>query len=62
MKTYVDQDACIACGLCVSTCNTVFDFNGDGKAEAQVDPVPAELEEEVKQCAENCPTNAISAE
>ncbi len=34
MKAEVDQDGCIACGLCVSTCPEVFGFNEDGVAEA----------------------------
>ncbi|MCH5264975.1 MAG: ferredoxin [Lachnospiraceae bacterium] len=60
MKAFVDQDTCIACGLCVSACNTVYEFNDDGKAEAQVDEVPPELEEEAKNAADNCPVDAIS--
>ena len=34
MKAYVNQDECIACGLCVSTCPEVFSFNDEGVAEA----------------------------
>lgn len=60
MKAFVDQDTCISCGLCVSTCNEVFEFNGDGKAEAQVDVVPPELEEDARQAANGCPVDAIS--
>ncbi len=62
MKTYVDQDTCIACGMCVSTCSEVYEFNDDGKAEAMVDVVPAELEENVKQAASDCPVDAIETE
>lgn len=60
MKAFVDQDTCISCGMCVSTCNEVFEFNGDGKAEAQVDVVPPELEEDARQAANGCPVDAIS--
>ncbi len=60
MKAIVDQDTCIACGMCVSTCNAVYEFNDDGKAEAQTDEVPAELEDEARTAAENCPVDAIS--
>lgn len=60
MKTFVDQDTCISCGMCVNSCNEVYDFNDDGKAEAQVDEVPAELEEDARQAADNCPVDAIS--
>lgn len=59
MKTYVDQDTCIACGLCVSTVNDVYDFNDNGKAEAIVDCVPPEYEEDARQAANNCPVDAI---
>lgn len=60
MKAFVDQDTCISCGMCVSTCSEVFEFNGDGKAESQVDVVPPELEEDARQAANGCPVDAIS--
>lgn len=59
MKTYVDQDTCIACGLCVSAVNDVYDYNDDGKAEAIVDTVPPDREEDARQAANNCPVDAI---
>ncbi len=62
MKTYVDQDTCISCGLCVSTVNEVYDFNEEGKAEAIVDSVPPEQEEDARQAADNCPIDAIEIE
>ena len=62
MKTYVDQDTCIACGLCVSTCSDVYQFNEDGKAEAQVDVGPGEYEEDARTAAANCPASAIEIE
>lgn len=62
MKTYVDQDTCIACGLCVSSCSDVYQFNEEGKAEAQVDTVPEEMESDAREAAENCPTSAIEIE
>ena len=45
MKSFVDQDACIACGLCVSTCEDVYHFNEEGKAEAVEGIIPAEYED-----------------
>lgn len=62
MKTYVDQDTCIACGLCVSTCSDVYQFNEEGKAEAIADPVPEEMESDAREAAEGCPTSAIEIE
>ncbi len=61
MKAIVDPDLCVACGLCVGSCPDVFEFNGEGKAEAVKDP---EGDEEA--CAvearDNCPVSAISIE
>ncbi len=34
MKAVVDKEGCISCGLCVSTCPEVFDFDEEGLAEA----------------------------
>jgi len=62
MKVYVDQDLCISCGLCISTCGEVFDWNDDDKAEAKVPEVPAELEDAVQEAIDGCPTEAIKEE
>lgn len=62
VKASVDPDLCIACGLCVSTCPEVFDWDGDGKATAVKDPVPADVEESAKEAADGCPTDAIKTE
>lgn len=59
MKVFVDQDTCISCGMCVSACNAVYEFNDDGKAESIVDVVPPEYEEDASQAAKNCPVEAI---
>jgi ferredoxin len=34
MKAVVNQEGCISCGMCVSTCPEVFSYNEDGVAEA----------------------------
>lgn len=60
MKAIVDQDTCIACGLCVGTCESVFNFNDEGKAYSQVDVVPSECEEDAKTARDACPVDAIS--
>lgn len=59
MKVVVDQDLCISCGLCVSTCEEVFHWNDDDKAEAIKEDVPEELEDFTKDAVEGCPTEAI---
>jgi len=59
MKVYVDQDECIACGVCIDMCPDVFDWNEDGKSDAIVDEVPADLEDCVRDAMDACPTEAI---
>jgi len=59
LKAYVDQDLCISCGLCVSTCEEVFHWNDDDKAEAIDEEVAAGLEDSVKEAIDGCPTEAI---
>ncbi len=60
MKVEVDQDLCISCGTCIDMCPDVFNWNDDGKAEVVVETVPDELEEDVEEAVEFCPTDAIS--
>ncbi|HHU51874.1 MAG TPA: ferredoxin [Firmicutes bacterium] len=62
MNASVDPDLCIACGLCVSTCPEVFDWDDDGKASAKMEEVPAESEVSAEEAADGCPTDAITLE
>ena len=62
MKAKVDKDTCISCGLCPSICEEVFQIGDDGKAEAKVEEVPKEYEEEAQEAADSCPVNAIEVE
>lgn len=62
MKAHVDQDLCISCGLCVSSCPEVFSWNGDEKAEATADNIPEDQEDCAQDAADSCPTNAIKTE
>lgn len=59
MRVQVDQDLCISCGTCIDTCPEVFDWNDEEKAQAIVDEVPPEVEEQAREAVESCPTNAI---
>ena len=52
------NDECSACGICEDVCPEVFEL-GDEKVEVKVSPVPAELEEKVREAAEECPVEAI---
>lgn len=60
MRVEVDQELCISCGACIDTCPEVFEWNDDEKAHSIVEEVPPELEEQVHEAVENCPTSAIS--
>ncbi len=61
MKVSIDKDACTGCGLCSDDCPDVFEM-GDEVASVKVAPVPPELEDSVREAAENCPVEAISIE
>ena len=58
MKVKIDENLCTACGLCVDNCPEIFEMNDT--AFVKNENVPAELEEKVKDAAENCPVEAIT--
>ncbi|MBS3820226.1 MAG: ferredoxin [Planctomycetes bacterium] len=58
MNVTVD-DSCIACELCTSAVPDVFEMGDDGLAHAIADPVPEDQEDDVREAAEGCPTDAI---
>ncbi|MEG0371333.1 MAG: ferredoxin [Clostridium sp.] len=60
MKTSVNPDLCIGCGLCPSIAPTVFELGDDGNAFAIVDEVPESAIDETKEAASSCPVEAIS--
>ena len=59
MKVNVNKDACIGCGACVSICDQVFEFDDEGMSKVIKEEVPSELENDVKEAKESCPTAAI---
>jgi ferredoxin len=60
--TKVDQDTCIACG---ATVPDIYDYDDEGIAFVLIDenqgtlPVPHEVEEDVQDACEGCPTDSI---
>ena len=72
MKVKVNKDACIGCGACAQICDEVFELNDDGLNEVKVEEenkekdefvsVKEELQDEVRDAAESCPTGAIEIE
>ncbi len=71
MKVKVNKDACIGCGACASICPDVFELNDEGLSEVKVEEenkekeefvsVKEELQDEVRDAADSCPTGAIEA-
>ena len=62
MKVKVNKDACIGCGACEQICRDVFEINDEGLSEAKVEEVKEELQDEVRDAADSCPTGAIEVE
>jgi ferredoxin len=62
MKAIVDAEACIGCGLCPQVCPEVFEMDDKNIAIVKVTPVPAGLEDKVKESVESCPVTAITIE
>ena len=62
MKAYVDQDACIGCGVCVDICPEVFSLNDEGLAEASTDEIDESVLEKVKEAQSECPVDVITNE
>lgn len=59
MKPRVNKDGCISCGICVSICPEVFQFDANGAAEAIVNSVPDGKFSEVEEARDSCPVNVI---
>lgn len=59
MKLKVNKEKCISCGMCVSICDSVFDFDDDSKAKVIVDEIPEENINEANTAKEGCPGEAI---
>ncbi len=54
----IDQDKCVGCGLCASSCPDTFQMNLDGKAEViKGTETPC-----AKKAINNCPVGAISSD
>jgi ferredoxin len=58
MKVRIDEDLCTGCELCAASVPEVFEM-GDDVATVISPDVPPELEDAVKEAAEDCPVEAI---
>lgn len=62
MKTSVDKELCIGCGICESICPEVFEMKEDGKSHIKVNTVPNEYKKCALEAEGECPVEAISHE
>lgn len=60
MRATVDHDLCIGDAICESICPQVFVLKDDGLSYVIVDPYPSDLQAEVDESVESCPTDAIA--
>ncbi|MCI8777994.1 MAG: ferredoxin [Bacilli bacterium] len=62
-KVIVNKEKCISCGACVGLVEEVFEFGEDDLAQVKenvdFENMDKNLEEEVKDAIEGCPTDAI---
>jgi ferredoxin len=58
MKATVDKSLCMGCGICPDICPEVLEMDGD-QAVAKVDKVPAGVEDNCRDAAQQCPAEAI---
>ena len=61
MKTFVDENTCISCGLCEGICPEVFTLE-TGVSTAIEGEVPQEYEDATREACDSCPVTAISIE
>ncbi|MCF7890333.1 ferredoxin [Candidatus Bipolaricaulota bacterium] len=68
VKVKIDQEACIACGICYDTCPEVYESDEDGNSrlveehrgdEETVGEVPDDLKDCAEEGMEQCPVDAI---
>ncbi|RAS81898.1 ferredoxin [Priestia endophytica] len=63
--TIVDKETCIACGACGAAAPDVYDYDEEGLAFVILDNnegtavIPDEIEEEMIDAFEGCPTESI---
>ena len=59
-KVIVNKDLCIGCGACQEIAKGVFEIDNDGLATVVCEAIEPDIEEDVIDAAEGCPTSAIT--
>ncbi len=62
MKTFVDPDTCLGCGVCETIAPNVFKLDSEPYAVVLVDVVAPEDEDAVREAMDACPEGSISIE
>lgn len=62
MKVRVDHDLCNGDGICEEICPEIFEIREDGLAYVKEEEVSKDLEEAVRDAAEQCPSEAVIIE
>lgn len=63
MRVKIDENECTGCEECVEALPAVFAMNDDGDlAMVKMSVIESDLEDEVKEVAEDCPAEAIIVE
>lgn len=62
MKVKVNRDACIGCGACAAICPDVFELDDEGLSVVKEDSIKEELNDDVQDAVDSCPTGAITNE
>lgn len=63
MRVVLDREKCQGHGRCYALAPTLFETDDEGYAVLQVDgDVPADLEDDARIAADNCPEYAITVE
>lgn len=63
--TIIDKETCIACGACGASAPDIYDYDEEGTAFVILDNnegtaiVPDELEDDMMEAFEGCPTESI---
>ena len=63
MKVKILEEECTGCEECVEAVEDVFKMSDDGElAIVKMETIPSDLEDDVKEAAEDCPAECIVIE